>query len=460
MSRLSMFVAIMCAVGAVGLSVFGAGQSGMGRAGSFFGCGMILLTGALIAAREWLASRGAIQPNPANASLLWLAWLAVCRNPVRSVLSLGLLSVASFLIASMGVFQMSPTEQGYGGFDLLAESSQPIYRNLGLPETQQATLGDKASSLSGTQIISLRARVGEDASCNNLFQVTQPTVLGVPKQLSIIDLATPDTQRFQWAASTPDTDPWQALDRVANGTEADPIPVILDQNTAMWSLHQGAAIGAITKLEFNDQTVYFHTVGLLSNSVLQGKLLIGEDNFNALFPKLSGYQFFMIDSGSVSQKLVMETLESGWSDEGLDVVVSNDVLARMLSVQNTYISAFQSLGALGLLLGTIGLAAVQTRSVIERQRELSLMRAVGFSANRIARLLTLETALLLCGGILIGVLTAACAIVPYILEVGPQTSLVQPLWMLAIVLLAGFAVALLAVRTAMRLPILAGLRCE
>ncbi len=460
MSRMWISLAILCVLVAVGLSVVGAGQSGMGRAGSFFGCGMILLTGALFAAREWFASRGALQPDPAKASLLWLAWLAVCRNPVRSVLSLGLLSVASFLIASMGVFQMSPTEQGYGGFDLLAESSQPIYRNIGLPSAQQATLGAQADALRGSQIVSFRARVGEDASCNNLFQVAQPTVLGVPKQLNAIDEATPEEKRFQWAAASPDENPWLALDKAANGSEDQPIPVILDQNTAMWSLHQGASLGAITKLNYNEQTVYFQTVGLLSNSVLQGKLLIGEDNFKSLFPKLSGYQFFMIDSGSLVQKKVMETLESGWSDEGLDVVVSHEVLARMLSVQNTYISAFQSLGALGLLLGTFGLAAVQTRSVIERRRELSLMRAVGFSTNRIARLLTLETALLLFGGILIGVATAACAIVPYILEVGPQTSLLQPLWMLAIVLVAGFAVALLAVRTAMKMPILLGLRSE
>ncbi len=50
-----------------------------------------------------------------------------------------------------------------------------------------------------------------------------------------------------------------------------PIPVIIDQNTAQWSLHQGASIGAITKLNYEGRVVYFKTVGLLSNSVLQGK---------------------------------------------------------------------------------------------------------------------------------------------------------------------------------------------
>jgi len=459
-SRKMLLIAGICAAGALALSVVALGQTGMGRAGCFFGCGMLLLCGALVATREWLATRGALQPNPANAGLFWLAWLTVCRNPVRSVLSLGLLSVATFLIASMGVFQMSPTVQGYGGFDLMAESSQPIYRNIALNDVREEAIGSKAKAIAASTIVSLRARLGEDASCNNLFQVAQPTVLGVPKQLSDVEKASDTDIRFQWAATLNKESPWVAVQDSATGAEKSPIPVVLDQNTAQWSLHQGASIGSITKLNFDGKWVYFKTVGLLSNSVLQGRLLIGESNFKSLFPTLSGFQFFLIRSGEAGPKVAMETLESGWSDDGLDVVSSAEVLSRMLSVQNTYISAFQSLGALGLLLGTFGLAAVQTRSVIERRRELSLMRAVGFSDSRIAKMLTLETVLLLGGGMLIGILAAAIAIVPYIVEVGPQTNLVQPFVMLVVVLLAGFLSALLAIHTAMKLPILAGLRAE
>lgn len=460
MSRWMLMIAGGCLVGALALSAIALGQTGMGRAGCFFGCGMLLLSSSLIVAREWLATRGALKSNPADAGLLWLAWLSVCRNPVRSVLSLGLLSVATFLIASMGVFQMAPTVQGYGGFDLMAESSQPIYRNIALPEVREEAIGSKARSIADATIVGLRARLGEDASCNNLFQVAQPTVLGVPKQLQEVEQASDESLRFQWASKVNRKSPWTALEEPATGAEGNPIPVVIDQNTAQWSLHQGASLGAITKLNFDGNWVHFKTVGLLSNSVLQGRLLIGEANFKTLFPKLSGFQFFLIRSGAVEQKIVAETLESGWSDDGLDVVSSVELLSRMLSVQNTYISAFQSLGALGLLLGTFGLAAVQTRSVLERRRELSLMRAVGFSNSRIAKMLTLETSLLLGGGMLIGLLAAAIAIVPYIIEVGPQTSLVQPIVMLLVVLLAGFLSATLAIRIAMKLPILAGLRAE
>ena len=60
---------------------------------------------------------------------------------------------------------------------------------------------------------------------------------------------------------------------------------------------------------------------------------------------------------------------------------AREQLAQFLAVQNTYLSTFQSLGALGLLLGTIGLAVVQLRSVLERRGELALMRAGGFRSR-------------------------------------------------------------------------------
>jgi putative ABC transport system permease protein len=376
------------------------------------------------------------------------------------VLSSGLLAVATFLIASMSLFQMSPTQQGYGGFDLLAESSQPLYRNLSSPAVREETLGNKADAIRSTKILSFRARLRDDASCNNLFQAPEPTVLGVPSQMQQDDQAADPSTRFQWSAASDREQPWQALEEPATGASGSPIPVVLDQNTAAWSLHQGASLGAITKLQFEGHDVYFKTVGLLSNSILQGKLMISESNFTALFPSLSGYQFFMIRSADADPKLVTETIESGWSDNGMDVVSSAEVLRRLLSVQNTYISAFQSLGALGLLLGTLGLAAVQTRSVLERRKELALLRAVGFSNQRLAGMLTLETAILLVGGMAIGILSAAVAIVPYLIEVGPQSGLLQPFAMIGLILACGFVTAMLAIRTALKQPILAGLRSE
>lgn len=459
--KLSLSIAAICLAAVVGLLIYGMGQSGMVRAGCFFGCGMLLLSASLIGLREWLKHVSAGEHASAAGGLLRIAGLAVCRNPLRSVLTLGLLAVASFLIASMSVFHVTPSVQGYGGFDLMAESSLPILRNVGSGAVREDVLGPAHEVLKKTTIVALRGRPGDDASCNNLFKAGQPTVWAIPRAFDLQQAAMPPAQAFPWAArKSKDELPWQELAYPALGTMSSPIPVIIDQNTAAWSLKQGGSIGAITKIEFDGTEVFFKTVGLLANSVLQGKLIIGEYNFKTIFPNQSGYRAFLINTHGEDQQKVIEALESGWSDEGLDVVASRDVLDRLLAVQNTYISAFQSLGALGLLLGTIGLAVVQLRSVLERRRELALMRAVGFSGGRISQLLLVETLILLVGGMAIGVVAASIAVVPYFWEVGQQAAVFQPIFMLCIVLLVGTTAAIIAIRSAMKQTILSGLRSE
>ena len=76
-------------------------------------------------------------------------------------------------------------------------------------------------------------------------------------------------------------------------------------------------------------------------------------------------------------------------------------------VENTYLSTFQALGGLGLLLGTIGLATVMFRNVLERRRELALLRAVGYDARHITVMIGAETLFLLLSGLAAG---AGCAI--------------------------------------------------
>src|SRR4029434_10924273 len=76
---------------------------------------------------------------------------------------------------------------------------------------------------------------------------------------------------------------------------------------------------------------------------------------------------------------------------GVDAVTTSRRLEEFHKVENTYLSTFQALGALGLLLGTIGLATVMFRNVLERRRELALLRARGYSARHVSLMIAAET---------------------------------------------------------------------
>ncbi|HLA83376.1 MAG TPA: ABC transporter permease, partial [Thermoguttaceae bacterium] len=51
------------------------------------------------------------------------------------------------------------------------------------------------------------------------------------------------------------------------------------------------------------------------------------------------------------------------------------------------------------MLGTLGLAVVQLRNVVERRRELAVLRAVGLRSRQIAWLVLAENGFLLIAGL-------------------------------------------------------------
>ncbi|MEM9828756.1 MAG: ABC transporter permease, partial [Planctomycetota bacterium] len=473
---------------AVGLVVMGYSTTlgGTQAAGGFVGGGMLLLLGSLAWVYRSLVRgglmpstsvNGGLEPSTSVNGLPQLAWTAAGRNPVRSTLAIGLMAIAAFLIVSMTAFQLAPSQTGTGGYEWIATTASPIYRSLSDDEYRDSILGSEADALESIRIEPIRRHAGQNASCNNLYRAAAPTVLGVrPSIAQPRRNADQSTAGFQWighAAMDGNTaaqgdSPWKRLETIATGTQADPIPVVIDQNTAMWSLGLYEGIGQEKSFRYNETDVYFRVVGLLGNSILQGRLIIGEANFRMLFPDISGDSFFLIDvdpRGDLSSadkrtlgESVSGILENRLSDVGMDVRDSDQVLTELLAVQNTYLRTFQSLGVLGLLLGTVGLAIAQVRSMVSRRGELALMRAIGYSRGRISRLVLGETMTLLLLGVGCGSLCALAALVPVWLQGGLPPSWLGPVVSLVAVCGFGIVAGGLAVAKVARMPILAGLR--
>ena len=74
------------------------------------------------------------------------------------------------------------------------------------------------------------------------------------------------------------------------------VPVVLDANTATYSLHLDGVGARFTIRDAADQPVTLQVVGLLKNSVLQGNVLMSEANFLRVFPDTGGYRFFLMEA--------------------------------------------------------------------------------------------------------------------------------------------------------------------
>ena len=227
----------------------------------------------------------------------------------------------------------------------------------------------------------------------------------------------------------------------------------------MFSLHKQPGQTIAIPNEENPQHQLLVS-GLFQDSVFQGVLVMSEDDFLKLFPEQKGFRYFLIEVPPEHADAATTLLETELSAYGFDAEPVGDRLARFLSVQNTYLSTFQTLGGLGLLLGTFGLATVMLRNVLERQTELALLRAVGYRASQVASLVLWENAFVLLWGLAAGSFSALIAVAPNLTSRGGDVPLGSLATLLTLVFATGMLAATVAVRTAVRLPIVTTLRGE
>jgi putative ABC transport system permease protein len=468
----------------------------IGQVSGFFGGGTLMLVAILCL---WAALLRGDKKQTISGHGIWpvarLGFRNASSRPGRSVLCIALIASAAFIIVSVDAFRRDgraaslEVKSGNGGYALLAESLLPLVRDPNNEqEREEMNLNDE--SLAGVKIARFRLRPGDDASCLNLYQPRNPRILAPTGDFI-------SESRFAFQGSLARTDeekanPWLLLKRGGesgrvgereSGRAGDektssslprspapplsrspssapiPIPVIADANSLTYVLH--LKIGdEMTINASNGEPVRLRVVAALADSIFQSELIMSESDFLRLFPDQEGYRVFLIDTPPEKASKVAAVLEDRLSDFGFDARGTEEKLAGFHQVENTYLSTFQTLGGLGLLLGTLGLATVLLRNVIERGRELALMRAVGYQGTQLGLMVVAENSLMLGCGLLSGVLCALLAITPALMARGGHLSVASLGLLLLAILLTGLAASLIAVRAAVRAPVLPALRAE
>jgi ABC-type lipoprotein release transport system permease subunit len=434
---------------------------------AFFAAGSLLLAAFLCFLWRSLNVRRRL---PAGAAPLASLWQLGLRNaawrPGRSLLSVALLASATFILVAVDAFRRDAADaaggprSGTGGFALIAESALPVANDLSTPEGRGAlNLSQEENARVGAaKIFSLRLRPGDDASCLNLYQPRNPRILGVPE--GIIEAG-----RFAFA----DSEAMAGADRanawgLLTATRGDgAVPAIVDANSLTYVLKLRLGDEIVLSQAVDPATrkpVRLRIVAALRDSIFQSEVLVSDAQFRRLFPLQAGFRSFVVDAPAAEAEALGAALESALADFGFDAQPAAERLAAFHRVENTYITTFQALGGLGLLLGTLGLAAVLLRNVLERRRELALLRAVGYSRRHLARLVMAENALLLALGLAAGAGSALLAVAPALAERSSAPAMVSIAALLLGVALAGLAASLAAVAALARAPLLAALRAE
>jgi putative ABC transport system permease protein len=457
---------IGCGATVVALGMVGAAllRHDTTSAETFFSAGALLLVGGLgfaaaVLGRVGSGARGA-GPASTELTLAGLGLRGTARRRKRSLATIGLLACGAFLILAVGAFRLDARQDsakrssGTGGFALLGESTLPVSYDLNGPAGRDF-YGLDATALAGVSVVSFRVHDGDDASCLNLNRAQSPRLLGVsPEALQQRHAFT-----FAEVAKGLSADKgWLLLKRDPSvGGSPDEIPAIGDENSILWAL--GKKVGdTIDYTDEQGRPFRLRLVAAVANSILQGSLVIDESEFVSRFPGVSGYRMFLVDAPPDSAAKVSSELTRGLRDAGLELTPAADRLNAFNAVQNTYLSTFQALGGLGLLLGSAGLGVVVLRNVQDRRGELGLLLAVGFRRRALHGLVLSEHAALLGAGLVVGAFAAAVAVLPSLLAPGAQLPGASLAITVAAVFLNGLLWAWLATRFALRGNLLDALR--
>jgi putative ABC transport system permease protein len=430
---------------------------------AFFLAGASMLTACLAALAHRLQAepRGIIH-RPGPIAVVRLGLRNAPRHLGRSMLTAGLIASATFVIISLEAFRIdadadvADRRSGTGGFTLYAESAIPLPYDISTAEGREGlNVTDVALDAgNGVTVTPFRLRPGDESSCLNLYQSTKPRILGVSEAMI-------RRGGFRFATSLAATDaerenPWTLLNRTfPDGAVA----AIGDEAAVKWQLHLDLGKDLAIQDEGGRET-RLRFVALLQGSVLQSELLVADSQFIRMFPSITGQGFFLIDAPREQLADVERTLERALDRFSFDAAPTSRRLAEFLAVQNTYLNTFQSLGGIGLLLGTAGLAVVLLRNVWERRGELSLMRTLGFTRVAIAGMVLSENAALLIAGLFSACFSALIAVSPVIAAQPSEVPWCSLATTLAAVFLTGIAGGVAALVPAMRAPVLTALRAE
>ena len=436
--RRSLVVAVIAT--AVGASAIGISGHGLPAQGAFYLAGFAFLVAGLATCRAWLARAPSAAPDtPLDASQLGSLNLKARRS--RNLTVVGLIATAVFMVLSVASFRKHvgadwvERTSGTGGFAFQVETTAAQNhprdgkaKGFEIFERHAADLGE---------VVALRAGAGDNVNCFNLNTTLQPRLLAVDAAQFAARAAFQIKPGPGWSAlSTP----------TANGA----IPALVDETTMMWALKRKVG-DVLAYTDENGRAFDVQIVGALPDSIFQGSLIVDEQLFLKKFPSNPGYSLFLVDAKlPAGVTTLRDRIATTLADVGGKVELTRDVLAAFYQIENTYIAIFNVLGALGVVLGSLGLAIVVARNLRERRGEFAVMTAIGIPRDVLARMIFSEFSRLVLWGLVVGALASLVAIWPSLTALPAAPTLALVAAMLAGIALLNLACGWLIFRWSLR----------
>ncbi|MEI7597557.1 MAG: ABC transporter permease [Bacteroidota bacterium] len=412
-NRASIILILLCFSASLGLVAFLFFKSLETNASLFLFSGGIFMIACLIMSNRFIGSL--YKANPNYYSLAKLAFKNTSRNKNRSLTIIILLALGVFVVIITGANRKTfyglenDNSSGTGGYSFWAETSIPITSDLNSALGKEKLGISNDSLMANADFIQFLTLKGDDASCLNLNQVKKPSIIGVNPNIFN------NRKSFSFETLKNGVDklnPWLELNKIYG---ENIIPAYADQTVITWGIMKKVG-DTLAYLNENGKKIYLVLAGGLDASIFQGNILISDNNFSKNFPSNNGSKLMLIDIPTENQKYFSEQFNTSLKDYGIEISNTSERLSQFNSITNTYLSVFMILGGLGLIIGTIGIGIILYRNMIDRKQEIAMLKALGFSKQKIFKLIFLENLFLVFIGISIGLVSSLIGILPTVIS--------------------------------------------
>ncbi len=401
-------VGLSLVAGSFALILWNAGGSSAASPEMFYVAGFGLLPGIILLLNDRFG-RLLETENTDVFSVRQLLTKKFGSNRKHHILIVSFLSIGIFLVVSTGMNRKDLARgadlpsSGTGGYSLFVETSIPVPEDLNNAEVADRLGFSLPDSISFVQF---QLKQGDDASCLNLNRISRPRLIGFEPEVF------QHRKAFSFVAQTDDFPAdslWMALNAV---TTEGFVPAIADQTVIKWGLGKNVGDTLVYSNEKGERLV-LKLIGGLANSIFQGNVLIGASHFASNFPSVSGSSLFLVES-NLQQEQLQDELQTNLRSFGPEITPTVDRLLSFYRIENTYLNIFLMLGALGLLVGTLGLAILIYRLLMEKMREMAVLLALGFRKKQIFSLFFAEYSIVvgisICAGIIPAIVSGLSSI--------------------------------------------------
>jgi len=429
----------------------------------FIAGGLVMVLGAIMAVMYNTASINRLfRPLYGRRKALTVVFKTALSYPgnkrFRTAATVAMFALVLFTVVTIAFLASMQTAaldkyvtENSGGYDIITQTTLPI-SDLASRVLSDQNLASKVSAVvpfndTGPSMVVKDVTIGHD------FGVVQ-AIGGDPNAVGASNFYTSNTFKMQNMTSDYKTtaDVWNAV--TASGS-----------SKVVWSFgfvnvrgppraevtpNAGDTLQLIVRLSNGTYASREVTVAGVMNGVFFTGIVTTSQLLSDSFEVRSGSLGFVKVAAGVDATVVSNGLKHDFARLGMQTTVIAVVLGQFIQVGQSFLGIFEGFLALGLVVGIAGLGIIAIRSVVERRKEIGILRAIGFRRRMILASFLLENSYVALLGILIGVLLGVD--LGYAIATSPNSGLTfaVPWLSLAEIIIFAYGLALLTTLSSAR----------